>query len=107
MAGYGIIAKEVRDEMDAGTLEPPTHLFLQAGVGGFAAAIADGLKSRMAAPAKIIIVEPETAACVKAGLAAGHVVRFAGSLDTSAEMLSCGEASAPPLPACKRMALKP
>ena len=97
MSGYGIIAKEVRAEMDSGTLAPPTHIFLQAGVGGFAAAMADGLKSRTTAPAMIIIVEPENAACVKAGLAAGHIVRFAGSLDTAAEMLSCGEASRPAL----------
>jgi diaminopropionate ammonia-lyase len=97
MSGYGIIAKEVRADLDAGTLVPPTHIFLQAGVGGFAAAMADGLKARMAAPAMIIIVEPESAACVKAGLATGHVVRFAGSLDTAAEMLSCGEASRPAL----------
>lgn len=97
MSGYGIIAKEVRAELDAGALALPTHVFLQAGVGGFAAAVADGLKSRMAPPARIIIVEPENAACVKAGLAAGSVVRFAGSLDTAAEMLSCGEASRPAL----------
>lgn len=97
MAGYGVIAREVRDALDAGSLAAPTHLFLQAGVGGFAAAIADGLIARLAAPARIIVVEPESAACVKSGLAAGHVVRFDGSLDTSAEMLSCGEASAPAL----------
>lgn len=97
MSGYSIIAKEIRAELEAGTLAPPTHVFLQAGVGGFAAAIADGLRTRMAAPAKIIIVEPESAACVKAGLAAGKVVRFAGSLDTAADMLSCGEASRPAL----------
>jgi diaminopropionate ammonia-lyase len=97
MAGYGVIAREVRDVMDEGGIGSPTHLFLQAGVGGFAAAIADGLINRLAAPAKIIVVEPESAACVKSGLAAGHVVRFDGTLDTSAEMLSCGEASAPAL----------
>ena len=97
MAGYGVIAQEVRDGLDTGNLEAPTHLFLQAGVGGFAAAIANGLIARLAAPAKIIVVEPENAACVKAGLAAGKVVRFDGSLDTAAEMLSCGEASWPAL----------
>ena len=101
MAGYGVIAREVRDEMDAGHLEAPTHLFLQAGVGGFAAAIADGLMDRLATPAKIIVVEPDNAACVKAGLSAGKVVRFDGTLDTAAEMLSCGEASSPAL---KRLA---
>ncbi|MGB8816563.1 MAG: pyridoxal-phosphate dependent enzyme [Rhizobiaceae bacterium] len=97
MSGYSIMARELRDVLDAGNMAAPTHIFLQAGVGGFAAAIADGLGQHLASPAKIIIVEPESAACVKAALAAGRVVRFAGSLDTSAEMLSCGEASAPAL----------
>ncbi len=97
MDGYGVIAREVRDEINAGFLPPPTHIFLQAGVGGFAAAIAQGLVSQLVAPAKIIVVEPEKAACIYAGLMAGKVVLCDGSLDTVAEMLACGEASAPAL----------
>jgi diaminopropionate ammonia-lyase len=97
MSGYGVMAREVRDALDSGGMAAPTHLFLQAGVGGFAAAIADGLIARLASPALIIIVEPDRAACVKSALGAGKIVRFPGALDTSAEMLSCGEASAPAL----------
>ncbi len=97
MSGYGVMAREVRDYLDAGLMDPPTHMFLQAGVGGFAAAIGQGLLDRLAAPAKIIVVEPEKADCIKAGLAAGKVVLCEGSLDTLAEMLACGEASAPAL----------
>ncbi len=95
MAGYGIIAREIRGQL--AVLDAPTHLFLQAGVGGFAAAMADGLAAILAAPAGIIIAEPQSAACVGAALAAGRVVRLPGALETSAEMLSCGEASAPAL----------
>lgn len=97
MAGYGVIAKEISALIEDGSLLPPTHIFLQAGVGGFAAAMADGLAAHLVAPARIIVVEPETAACIKVGLAQGHTVLFPGALETSAEMLACGEASAPAL----------
>ena len=36
MAGYGLIAEEAVAQWDA----PPTHVFLQAGVGGMTAALA-------------------------------------------------------------------
>lgn len=42
-------------------------------------------------------VEPSAAACVTAALRAGRPVVVPGALDTVAEMLSCGEASAPAL----------
>lgn len=92
MAGYGIIAGEIREQVPA----IPTHLFLQAGVGGLAAAIADRLDGR------VVVVEPEKAACVAAALAAGRIVTVPGDLATSAEMLSCGEASAPAMDVLRR-----
>ncbi len=95
MAGYGVIAGEVRRQVEAAGLERPTHVFIQAGVGGIAAAMAAGLKDWLAAPAEVVVVEPAQAASVSAGLAAGKPVRIPGDLDTTAEMLSCGEASAP------------
>ena len=97
MEGYSIIAKEIVALIDEGSCLPPTHIFLQAGVGGMASAMADGLAAHLAAPARIIVVEPESAASIKAGLAKGHVVLFPGTLQTAAEMLACGEASAPAL----------
>jgi len=95
MAGYGVIAHEVREQVEAARLARPTHLFVQAGVGGLAAALAEGLSDFLAPPARLVVVEPETAACLAAAFARGHVVRIAGELNTAAEMLSCGEASAP------------
>lgn len=92
MAGYGIMAEEMRGQFPV----PPTHLFLQAGVGGLAAAIADRLVGR------VVVVEPENAACVGAALRAGRIVTFPGDLATSAEMLSCGEASAPAMDVLRR-----
>jgi diaminopropionate ammonia-lyase len=97
MAGYAVIAAEVRAQVAEAGHDRPTHLFVQAGVGGLAAALADGLHDWMAPPARIVVVEPEKAACIAAALAARTPVRIEGALETTAEMLSCGEASAPAL----------
>ena len=102
MAGYGVIAAEIRQQMTAGGMAPPTHVFVQAGVGGLAAAMAAGLTQWLAAPARVVAVEPEEAPSVSAGLAAGRAVRVPGALETTAEMLSCGEASAPALAVLRR-----
>ena len=98
MAGYGLIAPEIRQQVEAAAHQRPTHLFVQAGVGGLAAAaVAAGLHTWMAPPARIAVVEPAEAPCVAAALAAGRPVRVTGELKTAAEMLSCGEASRPAL----------
>ena len=93
MAGYGVIAAEIRAQAEAAGHARPTHLFIHAGVGGLAAAMVEGLAGWLAPPAAMVVVEPETAPCVAAALAAGKVVRIPGSLETTAGMLSCGEAS--------------
>jgi diaminopropionate ammonia-lyase len=105
MAGYGVIAAEIRRQVEAAGHARPTHLFVQAGVGGLAAAMADGLGDWLAPPGSIIVVEPAKAPAVAAALAAGHIVRVAGDLETTAEMLSCGEASAPALAVVRRHAV--
>lgn len=95
LAGYAAIAREIIVQATDAGYSHPTHLFVQAGVGGLAAAMAEALHSWMVGPRRIVIVEPSTAACVAAALKAGRVTRVAGTLETSASMLSCGEASAP------------
>ncbi len=95
MAGYAVIAEEIAAQLAATVA--PTHLFVQAGVGGLAGAMADGLHAFLAPPACVVVVEPDGAACVAPALRAGRPVRIGGTLDTAAEMLSCGEASAPAL----------
>ena len=96
MQGYSVIGKEARDQMAP---VAPTHIFLQAGVGGFAAAImtyfalsafaasADGT------PPRIIVVEPETAACLLASSEADTVTAVTGDLETIMAGLACGEPS--------------
>jgi diaminopropionate ammonia-lyase len=93
MAGYEVIAAEAREQIESQGHPRPTHLFVQAGVGGLAAVLAQNLHGWMAPPARIIVVEPERAACVSAALSRGKVVRLPGDVSTAAEMLSCGEAS--------------
>jgi diaminopropionate ammonia-lyase len=91
MAGYGVLVTEIGAQLAETGAGAPSHIFVQAGVGGLAAAIAKGLREQNAL---VVVVEPQEAACVAAGLAAGRPVRVAGALETAAEMLSCGEASA-------------
>jgi diaminopropionate ammonia-lyase len=102
MAGYSFIARECeaqfRDELKCRA----THAFIQAGVGGLAAAMAEGLQGCLEPPGRILVVEPEGAACVAAALAAGQPERIEGDLRTSAEMLACGIASAPALAVLKQ-----
>jgi diaminopropionate ammonia-lyase len=90
MQGYTVAAGEALDVLD----QPPTHVFLQAGVGGFAAAVAMYLTDRLvgAAP-RIIVVEPERAACVMAGARAGKPVRVTHGEPTLMSMLECYQAS--------------
>jgi diaminopropionate ammonia-lyase len=96
MAGYGLLTEELlRQLQEVG--ERPSHMFVQAGVGGLAAAMAEGVRAGMRDSRRLLIVEPRSAAAVAAALAAGHPVRIPGDLSTSAEMLSCGLASAPAL----------
>jgi diaminopropionate ammonia-lyase len=102
MAGYGVIAEEIRHQVEVAHHARPTHLFVQAGVGGLAAAMAEGLGDWLTSPGTIVVVEPEKAAAVAAALAAGRPVRINGDLETTAEMLSCGEASAPALAVLRR-----
>ncbi|MCF4125268.1 pyridoxal-phosphate dependent enzyme [Methylobacterium sp. SyP6R] len=103
MAGYGVMAAEIRDQAGG---DRPTHLFVQAGVGGLAAAMAEGLAGWLGPPGLVVAVEPEQAACLAPALAAGHPVRVPGDLHTTAEMLSCGEASAPALTLLRRHGTK-
>jgi diaminopropionate ammonia-lyase len=88
MAGYSLITDELRSQLE----RLPTHVIVQAGVGGLAAAVAQGLKS-----IRIIVAEPAASACVAAGMRAGHPVQIDGDLRTCADMLACGLASAPAL----------
>jgi len=74
MEGYLIMSAEAADQVP----EPPTHLFLQAGVGGLAAACTAGARQAWGDAVKICIVEPDAAPALKASIEAGTAVTAPG-----------------------------
>lgn len=96
MEGYGLLAQELVQQF-AKSGDRPSHLFVQAGVGGLAAAMVEGLQDLLRFPRKFLVVEPKSAACVAQALAVKRPIRIEGNLHTTAEMLACGVASAPAL----------
>ena len=90
ITGYGTMAAEIVEELP----EPPTHVFLQAGVGSMAAGVAAVLKNAYPEnPPTIIVVEPTTADCFYRSAAADDGKRhFAeGDMKTIMAGLACGE----------------
>ncbi|MBC7781818.1 MAG: diaminopropionate ammonia-lyase [Proteobacteria bacterium] len=91
MQGYRVLAQECVDALPA---ETPTHVFLQTGVGGFAAAMAVHFDRCWAArPPRFVLVEPERADCLLRSLQAGVSRTVIGELDTVMAGLACGEPS--------------
>lgn len=99
--GYTILVRECLEALP----EPPTHVFLQAGVGGFAAAVAGhlALVSGERRP-HVTVVEPERAACVYASAEAGRPVTVDSSQSTIMAMLECHEPSPIALRVLERVA---
>ena len=93
MRGYGVMVLEALEQ--AGTERLATHVFLQAGCGGLAAAVA-GLLAELYGEHRptIVVVEPQAAACLMQSARDGFASRVGGDLRTSMAMLSCGAASA-------------
>ncbi|AEH89604.1 diaminopropionate ammonia-lyase [Mesorhizobium opportunistum] len=90
MQGYTAIVREALRQLR----EPPTHVFVQAGVGGVAAAVAGHLAIVLGnARPTFIVVEPARAACVVAAARAGRVVKVPHDEPTVMAMLECYEAS--------------
>lgn len=88
--GYTAIVREVLEALPA----PPTHVFLQAGVGGFAAAIAGHLAVVLGdARPHVTVVDPARAACVYESARLGRATRVDDSQSTVMAMLECHEAS--------------
>ena len=77
MEGYTVIAEELRRQFELDRLWP-THVFLQAGVGGLAAAVAHMIRSNWAAQPQIIVVEPEAAPALLQSHVAGKAITVAG-----------------------------
>lgn len=90
MQGYQLMVHEAASARP----EWPTHVFVQAGVGGFAAAVCAYFWERSAEQRPVmVVVEPERADCLLQSARAGKVVAVKGELDTLMAGLACGEVS--------------
>ncbi|MCB1755299.1 MAG: diaminopropionate ammonia-lyase [Gammaproteobacteria bacterium] len=92
MQGYTLLASESIEQLPYRSA--PTHVFVQAGVGGMAAAVLAHFWQRYGAERpRTILVEPDTAACCFLSIAAGQPTVAPGALDSIMAGLACGEVS--------------
>jgi diaminopropionate ammonia-lyase len=90
--GYALLADEVVSQLSGDAA--PSHLFIQAGVGGLAAATCGQLWQAYGEKRPLtVIVEPTSAACWFESFKAGKLVVISGDLDSLMAGLSCGEPS--------------
>jgi len=90
MQGARVMAAEAAEQW---TGAPPTHVFVQAGVGGIAAAVSVQLRAAWNPAPALVVVEPEGAACLLASAEAGELTALPGPFDTGMGPLACGTPS--------------
>lgn len=88
MEGY----LQMADEAISQCPEIPTHVMLQAGVGGLAGAVAALVRNRWGDAPKIVVVEPEAAPALQKSVEAGRAI-FADGPDSIMGRLDCKEPS--------------
>lgn len=88
MEGYLVMGVEVVKAL----AEPPTHIFLQAGVGGLAAAMTALFRRRWGDAPTIVIVEPDRAPALIESIRAGSPVATTGAASNMGR-LDCKEPS--------------
>ncbi len=90
MQGYCVMVDEALEQLAS----RPTHVFVQGGVGGLAAAVCSHLWQAFEAARPIyVVVEPERADCLFQSAVAGVPTAVHGALDTIMAGLACGEVS--------------
>ena len=90
MTGYGVMVDEVTASLD----QAPTHVFLQGGVGGLAASVCAAFRQFWGENSpRVVIVEPDLAACLYVSAKADAVTAFNIEIETVMAGLSCGEPS--------------
>jgi len=93
MAGYSVMMKEIVDQINN---EKITHIFLQAGVGGMAGAMIAGSARYLKNIPKMIVVEPDSAACVMESIKTGKIEKINIVRESLMGGMSCGEPSLVP-----------
>ncbi|UOM32594.1 diaminopropionate ammonia-lyase [Acuticoccus sp. I52.16.1] len=91
MEGYTVLAEECRAAFAAIEVWP-SHIVLQAGVGGLAAAVATHARLNWQGAPAITVVEPEAAPCLRASVAAGRLTPVSGP-HSDMGRLDCKDAS--------------
>lgn len=90
MQGYELMAAEADDQLPS----PPSHVFVQTGVGGVAAAVAGLFKRRHGSDRPcLVLADPDRSACLLESMRAGKPTAVPGELDTVMAGLACGEVS--------------
>ena len=100
MEGYLVMGAEAADQLEP-FAEIPTHIFLQAGVGGMAASIAAYSRHLWGDQPIIVVVEPDRAACLMASIRAGRAERSDGPVSNMGRL----DAKEPSLLALAALAL--
>ena len=91
MEGYSIIGQELQEQFSE-LGEWPSDLFVQAGVGGLAAALASYVNEEWPISPRVWVVEPELAPCLGRSVAVGRSVTVEGE-DSVMGRLDCKEPS--------------
>ncbi len=96
MEGYTTLVSEVHAQLGHTAFNAITHVFLQAGVGSFAAAVTAAALNQMDGNRpRIIVVEAEAADCFHQSMkdTSGKAQQVTGSLNTVMAGLACGAPS--------------
>jgi diaminopropionate ammonia-lyase len=90
MAGYGVMIREIYEQAS----ETFSHVFVQGGVGGLAAATAAALRQLYEEDSpRVVVVEPDLAACLFESARSGQPASVDIDEETIMAGLSCGEPS--------------
>ena len=93
MAGYTVMMKEITDQINQNEI---SHIILQAGVGGMAAAMIAGIARYLKNVPVTMIVEPDSAACVLESIRLGEIKKINIERESLMGGMSCGEVSLVP-----------
>ncbi|MES2294088.1 MAG: diaminopropionate ammonia-lyase [Pseudomonadota bacterium] len=100
MRGYCVLAAEAMEQ----SLVPPTHLFLQAGVGGMAAPVAAYFANVCSPPPIVTVVEAATVPCLMESARNNAFTRTESSGPTNMNRLDCPTPSSTTWPLLRGLA---
>ena len=91
LEGYGTMLREVDEQVSVLTERKVSHVVVSVGVGSLSHAVVLHYKNKVP-NAKVVTVEPDTAACLKTSLEAGKIVTIQTG-DTIMAGMNCGTVS--------------